>query len=64
MLQPMARIKLKPKYKGPRKLLAAMAITPQTKMKKINKYLYSVHHFLDGRSVRRRRLNPDYDARW
>jgi hypothetical protein len=58
----MARIKFKTKYKGPRKLLAAMAITPKTKTKKINKYLYSVHHLLDDRSVRKRRLNPDYLA--
>ena len=59
----MARIKNRTKYRGPRKLLAAMTVAPKKKVRKVNKYLYSMHHLLDGRSVRRRRLNPDYNAR-
>jgi hypothetical protein len=57
----MARIKNKTKYRGPRKLLAAMTVASKIKVKRINKYLYSVHHLLDGSSVKRRRLNPDYN---
>ena len=56
----MARNKIK--YRGPRKLLAAMSIAREKKIKKITKYIYSVWYLLDGKIVKRRRLNPDYVA--
>jgi hypothetical protein len=56
----MARVKSK--YRGPRKMMAAMSVASKIKSKKINKYIYAVHHLLDGRSVKKRRLNPEYAA--
>ncbi len=56
----MARNKIK--CRGPRKLLAAMTIARNKKIKKITKYIYSVWYLLDGKIVKRRRLNPEYNA--
>ncbi len=59
----MARTKRTTKYTGPKKMLAAMCCSRKVKPKKVNKYLYSMHHKLDGTAVKRRRLNPDYQEK-
>jgi hypothetical protein len=41
-------------------MVASIQIKPKIIVKKVNKYCYSIHHKLDGSSVKRRRLNPDF----
>ena len=55
----MTRIKSKTKYRGPPKMLAAMSVAAKAKIKKTTKYLYCMHHRLDGTCVKKRRLNPE-----
>ena len=43
-------------------MMAAMSVASKIKTKRINKYIYAVHHLLDGRSVKKRRPNPEYAA--
>ena len=40
-------------------MVASIHIKPKS-IVKVNKYCYSIHHKLDGSSVKRRRLNPDF----
>ncbi len=43
-------------------MVAVMSVAPKIKAKRTNKYIYSIHHLLDGRSVKKRRPNPEYAA--
>ena len=56
----MARTKPTKTYRGPKKMSAHMSVVRKMKAGRVNKYLYSTWHLLDGRSVKRRRLNPEY----
>jgi hypothetical protein len=58
----MARIKV-PKYKGPKRLVASIRINVKAAPKKVNKFLYAIYHRVDGTSVKRRCLNPEYVAK-
>jgi hypothetical protein len=58
----MARIKPTKKYRGPKKLVAHMSVVHKKPILRVNKYIYSIWQLNDGRVVKRRRLNPLYDA--
>lgn len=54
----MARIKPTVKYSGPKKMMATMRVIP--KVQKATKFLYTSVVLADGRTARRRRMNPAY----
>ena len=54
----MARIKPTVKYRGPKKMMATMRVIP--KVQKATKFLYTSVVLADGRTARRRRMNPAY----
>ncbi len=58
----MARNKPFKNYRGPRRMTAHMSVIRKTRPARVNKYVYSLWQLDDGRVVKRRRLNPDYNA--
>jgi hypothetical protein len=58
----MARTKLVNKIRGPKKMVAHMAVVRKAKTEYVNKYIYSLWELNDGRVVKRRRLNPLYSV--